>query len=274
MPQFIGIGAQRCATTWLAQCLGEHPDIYVPAKKELQYFDVHYEKGSDWYGQQFAPASNAQLSGEYTPDYLPKRYALDRLISDVPEAKLLVLLRDPVERAESAYQLFKSRGRIEEDEFLSALKRHDHLIDYGRYAEQLEYLFEHKSRSDVMIILFDDVKRQPKQILSSVFSWLGVDNAECPSAGKIANLSLPAWLQKGLDSNAFLRFLAASPIGTAAKAFRKRRHHARASKPNIDSSCADYIRQKLGTDTSNLSSLLDRDLSCWQSHPAFSQRSN
>ncbi|MEL6107927.1 MAG: sulfotransferase [Planctomycetota bacterium] len=272
MPHFIGIGAQRCATTWLAQCLGEHPAVYCPEKKEVQYFDVYYDRGRDWYLDHFADATSEQTYGEYTPDYLPKREAIDRLVRDAPNAKLIIMLRDPVERAASAFRLFKSRGRIETDDLSVALRDHSHLIDYGRYAAQIEYLFTRVDSSQVKIILFDDVHRDPYHVLRDLFRWIDIDpDFECPSATQIANLSLSPWLQKRLDSSRFLRKVADSPIGSIAKYVRKQRQKAAAGKSKsgsiVTDACQAYLTEHLADDTVKLGGMLDRDLSHWLSHP-------
>ncbi|MEO1528402.1 MAG: sulfotransferase [Planctomycetota bacterium] len=272
MPHFIGVGAQRCATTWLAQCLGEHPSVYCPEKKEVQYFDVYYDRGRDWYLNHFTDATSEQTYGEYTPDYLPKREAVDRLVGDAPDAKLIIMLRDPVERAASAFRLFKSRGRIQTDDLEVALREHSHLTDYGRYAAQIAYLLTKVDSSRVKIILFDDVQRDPFYVLRDLFRWIDVDPGfECPSTTQIANLSLSPWLQKRLDSSPLLRKLADSPIGSVAKYVRKRRQQASAGKGKsgsiVTDACKAFLVEHLAEDTVNLGKLLDRDLSHWLSHP-------
>ena len=79
LPTFICIGAQRAGTTWLYHCLKEHPEIYMPDKKELRFFNYNYDDGIDSYGKNFEMAGDLQVIGEVTPDYYRQEYALLRI---------------------------------------------------------------------------------------------------------------------------------------------------------------------------------------------------
>ena len=106
-PDFLGLGVQKGGTTSLDAMLRQHPDVLLPDRKELQFFSLHYNLGEAWYGGQFAAAQPGQCCGEITPYYLFHPLAPARIRDLLPEVKLIVLLRDPVERALS--QLFHSK---------------------------------------------------------------------------------------------------------------------------------------------------------------------
>src|SRR5262245_48289245 len=110
LPDFIGIGAQRCATSWIYECLACHPQVYMP-EKEIHFFDCEFERGMDWYLNHFSTAHAGKLCGEFTPDYLSSPVAIERLRDLVPQAKLIISLRHPVQRAYSAYRLFMAHGK-------------------------------------------------------------------------------------------------------------------------------------------------------------------
>ena len=103
LPDFLGIGVQKGGTTTLQCLLEQHPAAFLPAAKELHYFSLHYALGEDWYRQQFTGAMPDQRCGEITPYYLFHPAVPARIQALLPQALLIVLLRDPVERALSQY---------------------------------------------------------------------------------------------------------------------------------------------------------------------------
>ncbi len=109
-PYFIGLGAQKSGTTSVDLWLRQHPEIFIPPKKELHYFSLHYGKGAAWYQQQFKEAAPNQRCGEFTPYYLFHPLVPARIIQDAPQAKLIILLRDPIERTISQYNHSRRLG--------------------------------------------------------------------------------------------------------------------------------------------------------------------
>jgi len=108
-PNFIIIGSQRCGTTSLYTYLAEHPQILTPIKKEMDFFSWHFHRGIDWYLAHFPlmPEGGEFVTGEASPSYFDCREAPKRLYSAFPEAKLIVLLRNPVDRAISHFYRLK-----------------------------------------------------------------------------------------------------------------------------------------------------------------------
>jgi hypothetical protein len=102
-PHFLGIGTQKGGTTTLYQLLKTHPEVFVPEQKEVHYFSKHYDRGEDWYLEQFANAAAGQLRGEITPYYLFHEAAPERIAGLRRSMRLIALLRDPVERTLSQY---------------------------------------------------------------------------------------------------------------------------------------------------------------------------
>lgn len=107
---FLIVGAMRCGTTFLAHCLGAHPDIYIPRAKEIHYFDVHFEKGPEWYKRKFSGAKKEHAVGEATQSYMYLDYVPPRIASLLPDARLIAILRNPVDRAYSHYWFHRALG--------------------------------------------------------------------------------------------------------------------------------------------------------------------
>ncbi len=107
LPDFLGLGVQKGGTTTLHRLLADHPEVYLPEQKEVHYFSLHYAQGVAWYASHFAQGASGQRCGDITPYYLFHPQAPGRIHSLLPAARLILLLRDPVERSLS--QLFHSR---------------------------------------------------------------------------------------------------------------------------------------------------------------------
>ena len=111
---FLIIGAAKCATTWLQMSLMETQEIFMP-DPELHYFSREYERGPDWYSSYFEAAGGAQLVGEKSNSYMTAPKAAERIKRDCPGVRLIVQMRDPVQRAYSDYCMLFRRGEVNDD---------------------------------------------------------------------------------------------------------------------------------------------------------------
>lgn len=185
LPNFLVIGAQRCATSWLYFCLKEHPDVYVPYIKEVSYFSDYYENGPEWYRRYFVPWNGQKAVGEVTPSYFYREGVAERIARDLPDVKLVVTLRNPVERAYSQYQKHVRRGILAYD-FETALENDPEYVERGLYHRQLlryEKLFP---KDRLLVLLYEDIKRDPAAHMGRILEFIGVDASRVPpSAGKV-----------------------------------------------------------------------------------------
>lgn len=113
LPRFIVIGGQRCGTTSLFDYLSIHPGVRPAFRKEIHYFDMHFDRGESWYRSHFALSRSIKpgvTTGDATPNYLVYPTAPERARAIAPNTKLVVLLRDPVERTHSSWRLNCRQG--------------------------------------------------------------------------------------------------------------------------------------------------------------------
>lgn len=202
-PSFIMIGAQRCGTTSLFRTLLAHPQLVASKyRKGINYFDLNYYRGIRWYRGHFpiaeiarrrAPGPGGPVAFEASGYYLYHPFALDRLARDLPDVKLVVMLRDPVQRAFSAYKHEYARG-YELESFERALEledqrlageidrmrrdiryeslphRHHSYRHRGHYAEQLEHVLQLFGREQLHVIdsaaYFDEPAREYRELLA------------------------------------------------------------------------------------------------------------
>ena len=196
LPDFLVVGAQKSGTTALYTYLRWHPEILGPFWKEVSFFDRHWAKGEAWYRGQLPLRSDGKVVGEASPSYLFHPLAPARVFSVVPDAKLVVLVREPGDRAYSQYQHAVALGR-EPLSFEDALGAEDERLEgeverlrsdpqafsfawwnhtyvsRGLYADQLERWFELFPREHVLTLTTEELGERPAETYATVLSFLG-----------------------------------------------------------------------------------------------------
>ena len=201
LPDFLVIGAQKAGTTALYAYLRWHPGITGPSWKEVSFFDRHWWRGEAWYRGQFPLRAGERLVGEASPSYLFHPLAPGRARSLVPDAKLIALLRDPVDRAYSQYQHEVALGReplsfedalaAEDDRLAGEVERltedprafsrawWDHTYAArGRYAEQLERWLAVFPREQLLVVPTEELGERPAETYASILAFLGAEPYE------------------------------------------------------------------------------------------------
>ena len=198
-PDFIIIGTQKGGTTSLFYYLSQHPELSLPKKKELHYYSKYYHKGKSWYVSHFPIKESGKQSGESTPYYLFHPMVAERLKQDFPNVKLLVMLREPVARAYSHYQMELLLGNETDPDFKQVLLNeatrladsdesikagsaytiahaHHSYIARGQYAEQLERWFNHFDKDQFLFIKSENFFAHPQQELDRICNFLKISN--------------------------------------------------------------------------------------------------
>ena len=173
-PNFLFIGPDKSGSTWLYRILLQHPDCYVPSCKDIYFFDRYYHRGMDWYLSFFADApAGTKAVGELSHDYLFSAVAAERIARDLPGVKLMVSLRQPLDRTFSHYLYMVRNGRTREP-FELALKKYPDLVDKSMYSKHLSEYFRRFDRSQIQVLFFDDLKFSPRLFAAEVFQFLDV----------------------------------------------------------------------------------------------------
>lgn len=177
-PQFIIIGAVKAATTWIQARLQENPAIFMP-DAEPHYFSTEYDRGEEWYRGFFAERpGNAYAIGEKSADYLAHPLAARRIAGQLPDARLVLQLRNPVERAYSDYKMLYRRGTVKgppEDYLTSPDNPFPRFLEDGLYARHIARWFDLFPREQMLVYLYEDVSAQPRRIVEEVSRHIGVD---------------------------------------------------------------------------------------------------
>lgn len=217
---FVIIGAAKSATTWLQTQLQADPAIYMP-DPELHYFSREYNRGTDWYLSQFTENMADKIVGEKSNSYLYEPKAPARLHRDLPHVKLIVQLRNPVERAYSNYCMLFRRGEVGAniDAYLDPTQGENiRFLVAGKYAAHLHPYIELFGRDRLLILFYETVSTDPAAQISRLRDHLGLppralaENGQEKVKDKTAPV-VPARLRKRLG---WLKPLARPLRGTSA----------------------------------------------------------
>jgi len=136
LPSFFVIGPPRTGSTWLYEALNHHT-LLPKLTKETRFFDTHFHRGFNWYRAHYPRANNGRIIGEVAPTYFASAEARERIARAVPQARVVCVFRDPVERILSLYRLKCAYGLIRWN-FEQAILNDPELLESGRYATNLK----------------------------------------------------------------------------------------------------------------------------------------
>lgn len=294
MPTFLVIGAARSGTTALYAYLRQHPEVFMSASKEPNFFAFANERldfagpgaefvnnsvtSLDAYQRLFEKAPAAAARGEASPLYLFMPRAAERIRALVPEARLVAVLRDPVEQAYSHY-LYARKEMIEPlPDFMAALDAQGERLaahwqplfqytEFARYNVQLRRYFAHFDRAQIRIYRYEDFDRDPLAVLRDIFDLIGVDPTFTPDVSQRVNVG-------GVPRNAAMQSLVMRPnwVSRTAGSFlptharrwlRDRISRSNVQRPAMPAAARERLRRQFREDILELQDLIGQDLSAW-----------
>lgn len=199
-PDFLIIGAQKCGTTSLFHYLDQHPDLDMSIDKEIHFFDIHFNKGLDWYRSQFPKVKpdRITLAGEASPYYIFHPLVPKKIAETYPKMRFIVLLRNPVERA---FSQFHHERKINTEPIADIKKalaeepirnknaelilinniadrhfshQHHSYIARGMYSQQIRRWLEFFHRDQFLFLKAETFFDEPLAVLSEVYRFLGI----------------------------------------------------------------------------------------------------
>src|SRR3990172_3748233 len=199
LPTFLGIGAPRAGTTWLNTLLASHPDVYTPTlRDEINFFDQYYQRGLSWYETLFPQPEHAeryQAIGEISPQYVECADCPERIFKTLPQSKLIVMLRHPVNRAYSQFGFYVQRRnyRGSFEDFLAARPR---ALERGFYSRYLKRYLRYFDRTRILALIFEDAVIDILQTKTTLADFLGIAVDKFPpsaGSGKVNPSSVPTF---------------------------------------------------------------------------------
>lgn len=180
LPTFLICGAPKAGTTALYHHFAAHPDVLMSRVKETDFFQHNYSKGLSWYASHFKHWSGERAIGEASPGNLIHNEAPERIARDLPDVKLIFILRNPIERAHSQYWYGIQRGVEDPSITFSELIRDSHslwgrrVLDLGLYYEQLLRYDKRFGPDQIKIVLYDEFRHDTSTVMNDLFEFVGV----------------------------------------------------------------------------------------------------
>lgn len=293
LPNFFIVGAAKSGTTSLYHYLSQHPDVYMPANKEPHWFSrvqIHPGQGShpatseEEYLKLFEKRNGEPAAGEASPSYLWDKEAPYRIKEAVPHARIIAILRHPVERAYSHYMMDVRAGK-QDLGFMEALERDyraepkvwsvtDLYIDLGYYAEQLQRYLEVFDAAQIKVYLYEDLRKDPIDLMESLMVFLEIDPRYASSIQTDVQYNAYSVPKNRLAKSIFGSQVFRSRSASALRAKMIPNHQLRArlrqsllfkegSKPKMDEEARSFLMELYRPDILDLQDLLGRDLSHW-----------
>ena len=282
LPDFMGVGPPRTGTTWLDEVLRGHVGL-PEGRKETDFFKRNYPRGVDWWAAYFENCPPNLPCGEICPTYFALEQARTRLAELLPECRIVITLRDPVERAYSYFRLLHRHGWMKTG-FEEAVMRRRDIRDQSRYAAHLRAWQQTFGAERVYVGFYDDLKARPQAFIDGITSFLGIPSipvagsaiaeervntvGEAPRSRSLARRArrLHLWLEdKKFDST--MRILTDLGVwrffATGGPKF----------EPLTDEVDA-RLREVFRPDIEELEKLLGRDLTAWKTPRSKRRRLN
>lgn len=295
IPNFFIIGAARSGTSSFYEYLKQHPDIFLSTPKEPMYFAFPSTKvefkgpgddkeinrkavtNLDAYLDLFKAGEGKAIRGEASANYLYSECAAKNIQALSPDAKLVAVLRNPIDRAYSSYLYTLRDGREQAETFEEALELEEsriqgnwehlwHYREMGFYFHQLQRYYRYFDRSQIKIILQEDLKDNTEQVVKETFEFLGVDATFKPEIGLAYN-------QGGKPKNVWLNKMLTRPskVKSMVRPLTPRflleayidLKHKNLAKPEMSEETKTQLMKVYRRDIESLEGLIDRDLACW-----------
>lgn len=275
LPNFLIIGTMKGGTTSLYSYLRGHPEVFMTSTKELHYFvtEKNLSRGQSWYESNFRDAGNAIAVGEASPDYtkypiyqgIPKRMA-----ETVPAARLVYVIRNPLERMRSHYLHDVARGR-EQRPIGEALPGNMHYLAPSRYALQLEQYLEYFPREQLLVLRSEELRHDRAAAMRRVHRFLGVDpDAAAPEQDRefntIAEKAAPSRLLRAarqIPGASRLRLLAPRPVMAIERLLRTSKRPVDVQAATLSDDVRRRLLDELRPDLERLRTHLDDGFDAW-----------
>ena len=289
VPDFFVIGAYRSGTTFLYRSVRQHPDVFVPVIKEPNFFAVHDNPAATpellarsvtephRYDDLYRAAGPTQRTGDMSPEYLRNPAAPARIHRSRPEAPLVAILRNPVDRAWSDYLMHRSRGTERCPTFAQALEQQasradgtdrsgPNYLDSGRYHEQLTRYFRYFDADQLLVLLYDDLLTDPGAVVRLVFEHIGVDpSIEVVLADGVNAGGAPknALVESALRVKAAVAPRVSPKIAARVGPLWQRVLRRGLTKTTLEDTDRHALRELYSADVEALQALINRDLGHW-----------
>jgi hypothetical protein len=270
LPDFIGVGPPRSGTTWLDRILRNHVGLPV-GLKETQFFVWRYHLGLDWYADHFAGHARDYPTGEFGPTYFSVGEARARIRQHMPACRIVITLREPVERLYSHYKMWRKIGVVKAP-FEEVVDHHEELIAHTRYVHNVIAWREQFGEERTLILIHEDTRADRQGYVDRLCDFIGSPRLDlksvtierepaahverAPKSRRAARRAL--WLRDLLEERGYSRLL--ELMEPLFEFCMGRGEIFAALSPELEAA----LRERFRPEVEQLEELLGRDLSAWR----------
>jgi Sulfotransferase domain len=284
-PSFLFIGAAKAGSSWFFEILREHPEVFVPPNRATYFFCKFYDLGIPWYESFFSAGDPSRVRGEVCHDYLVNLEALRRIRSYRPSMRIVCCLRNPYERAISAWR-FYTRNGLGCPSLAEQGAQYPDVFAPGYYGTHLSAVHSLFPQDQVLVFFFEDIFSCPQTVASRLYEFIGVAPDFVPpslyrrvnvngrprsrtAARLVHNLHMRSWGRSRLASNAVGLIKAIKPLRQLVKATLYRENEEPADWRAHLSEFPPEVVARYEEEITILGRMLGRDLSAWRAPSAI-----
>jgi hypothetical protein len=277
LPDFIYAGTSRSGSTWIYNCLLQHPEILMPDRNPVRYFNLNYHRGVEWYND-VLPQKDGEnkLIGEASPGYMKNPWAPQRISDKIPDAKLIFCLRNPIERAYSEWWQGYTQGwhNMEFDGCIYHHMSFDMWLLPGFYHYHLSKFDEHFKSDQIEVLFFDNLKENNSEFASNLYSALSVDDEYKPSIVGERSNQAPTFLPRVKNWGYHnipdvIRNAIAKPLYYTAERMYKKAFSQSRYEEGIEENLREELERIYLDDIKRLSNRVGRDLNHWLEYHSY-----
>lgn len=278
-PDFLVISPSKCGTNTLFHLLKSHPDICMAKHvKGTRFFNRFYNRGIEWYRRLFDHCPGNAVAGEVDETYFVYEPCIaERIHRHLPDVKLILCLRNPVDRAYSLYMQFARFGLIKEKSLKEALKTdfsYQHLVTDNFYEIYLNRFLAVFPKEQIQVILFEDLTNQMEATVKNLYRFLGVDPHFFPTDENLKRNAARDARFSHLNKLFYFVLIACRHLGFQAAIARAKQSKAvqallfkkpeETVYPSLDPDLKQELQSLFKTPNQALAELIGRDLDHWQ----------
>lgn len=285
-PTVVGIGAQKCASSWVHSVLGAHPQIGVSDPKELDFFSYYFDRGYRWYESHFRDMAHLRARCDTSPSYFYDPRAAERVWAYRKDMKIIALLRDPVSRAYSNHLHEILKGHTPHRNFEDAILENPTYVDQGRYHTHLKRWFDVFGPDQILVLIAEEISADPAAAAELLYDFVGVDttfvSAVAFEARNTSDRARSPGLRRALRSGGDLmrrtgleeHLARIKSVGAVDRLLRMNSVDIRAEVPPMTEAARRQLTESFLPEMKALAGLLERDAFPWPTWEAAGERSH
>jgi len=272
LPNFLVIGPAKCGTTSIHYYLKQHPEVYLPRIKEINFFAYYGQKGRYWaktleeYKKYFKDVKNHKAVGEVTPFYFAIEGSAEKIQKIIPDTKIITILRNPIDRAYSHYNMSLRIGREKRDVSEALTDINSLYVNVGFYYRHLQKYYKRFKKEKIKILFYDQLVNTPVELIKELYQFIGVDTNFIPDLEtKHAAGYLPkSKIVNKIFDNYFTRFILKPILPARLLNFGIKIKNINSRKPaKLPPDIRNYLIEVYKPDMLKLERLANKQLNNW-----------